>query len=129
MPEKYTQILGLANIDVFRETENNDNSYFNIARLPRILSYGKHPFIITYNDPVGVPLLKNATNILFEFIDSRGTVIFTDIIDSDNLSGAANGYVVTTLNWFDFAFVSLYDNSTVSALPPTVCKWDALTFI
>ena len=93
MPKKYSQILDLENIDVFIETDKKDNSYFNIARLPRILSYGKHPFIITYNDPVGLPLLKNATNILFEFIDSRGTVIFTDIIDSDNLSGAANGYV------------------------------------
>ena len=80
MPEKYTQILDLANIDVFRETENNDNSYFNIARLPRILSYGKHPFIITYDDPMGLPLLKNATNILFEFIDSRGTVIFSELV-------------------------------------------------
>ena len=93
MPEKYTQILDLANIDVFRETENNDNSYFNIARLPRILSYGKHPFIITYDDPMGLPLLKNATNILFEFINSRGTVIFSELVEGDDLSGAANGYV------------------------------------
>ena len=40
MPEKYSQILDLANIDVFRQTENNDNSYFSIARLPSVLSYG-----------------------------------------------------------------------------------------
>ena len=93
MPEKYSQILDLANIDVFRQTENNDNSYFSIARLPSVLSYGKHPFIITYNDPKGLPLLKNATNILFEFVDSRGTVIFSELMDNDDLSGAANGYV------------------------------------
>ena len=93
MPEKYTQILDLANIDVFQETEINDSSYFDVTRLPSILSYGKHSFVITYKDPEGLPLLKNATNILFEFIDSRGTVIFSDLIDSDDLSGAANGYV------------------------------------
>ena len=93
MPEKYSQILDLANIDVFQETEINDSSYFNVTRLPLILSYGKHPFIISYKDPNGLPLLKNASNIIFEFIDSRGTVIFSDLIDSDDLSGAANGYV------------------------------------
>ena len=28
MPEKYSQILDLAKIDVFHETEKNDNTYF-----------------------------------------------------------------------------------------------------
>ena len=51
MPEKYSQILDLANIDVFLETELNDSSYFDISSLPDVLSYGKHPFIISYKDP------------------------------------------------------------------------------
>ena len=93
MPEKYSQILDLANIDVFLETELNDSSYFDISSLPDVLSYGKHPFIISYKDPNKLPLLKDATNILFEFVDSRGTVIFSELMDNDDLSGAANGYV------------------------------------
>ena len=93
MPEKYSQILDLANIDVFRETEINDNTYFNITGLPEKLSYGKHPFAITYNDPDNLPLLKNGSHILFEFVDSRGTVIFSDLIDIDGLSGAGNGVI------------------------------------
>jgi hypothetical protein len=93
MPEKYSQILDLANIDVFRETETNDNTYFNITGLPEKLSYGKHSFAITYNDPVNLPLLKNGSHILFEFVDSRGTIIFSDLIDIDGLSGAGNGVI------------------------------------
>ena len=85
MPEKYSQILDLANIDVFLETELNDSSYFDISSLPDVLSYGKHPFIISYKDPNKLPLLKDATNILFEFVDSRGTVIFSELMDNDDL--------------------------------------------
>ena len=39
MPEKYSQILDLAKIDVFHETEKNDNTYFEVTGLPQILSY------------------------------------------------------------------------------------------
>mgnify|MGYP003148766582 FL=1 len=90
---KYSQILGLANLDVFAETEHNDNRYFDVTNLPDILSYGKHSFAITYKDPTDLPLLRNTSNVLFEFVDSRGTVIFSELIDIDDLSGAANGYV------------------------------------
>ena len=81
MPEKYSQILDLAKIDVFLETEKNDNTYFEISGLPEQLSYGKHSFVITYKDPDALPLLKHGSHILFEFVDSREEVIFSDIID------------------------------------------------
>ena len=55
MPEKISQILDLAKLDVFRETELNDNLYFNIEGLPEILSYGKHSFTLSYNDPGAPP--------------------------------------------------------------------------
>ena len=83
MAELYSQILGLSKLDVYSETENNDNSYFNITGLPSILSYGKHPFAITFKDPENLPLLKNGSNVVFEFVDSRGTVIFSNLIDID----------------------------------------------
>ncbi len=93
MPELYSQVLDLKEKDVFLETEVNDTRYFSVTGLPSTLSYGKHPFALTFNDPEGQPLLKNLSNIIFEFVDSRGTVIFTDIIDIEELSGAGNGFV------------------------------------
>ena len=93
MPELYSQVLDLKEKDVFLETEVNDTRYFSITGLPSTLSYGKHPFTITFNDPEGQPLLKNLSNIVFEFVDSRGTVIFSDLIDISELSGAGNGFV------------------------------------
>ena len=69
MPELFSQILGLKEKDVFLETKVNDNTYFSITGLPTTLSYGKHPFSITFNDPDGKPLLKNLSNIVFEFVD------------------------------------------------------------
>ena len=79
MAQLYSQILGLSKLDVYSETGNNDNSYFDITGLPRILSYGKHPFAITFKDPENLPLLKNGSNVVFEFVDSRGTVIFSNL--------------------------------------------------
>ena len=32
--EKYTQRLGLANLDVYLDTPDNDNTYFTIGNLP-----------------------------------------------------------------------------------------------
>ena len=93
MPELFSQVLDLKDKDVFLETEVNDTRYFSISGLPSVLSYGKHPFSITFNDPEGQPLLKNLSNIVFEFVDSRGIVIFSDLVDISELSGAGNGFV------------------------------------
>ena len=94
MAELYTQILDLSSKDVYLQTENNDNTYFNVSGIPSILGYGKHSFTITYNDPEPrQPFLKNYSNIIFEFVDSRGTIIFSNLVDLEQLSGAANGFV------------------------------------
>ena len=90
---KSSQILDLANIDVYIQTEKNDTRYFDVSGLPPTISYGKHPFDIIYKDPEDLPLLKNATSVLFEFTDSRDNVIFSELMDGDTLSGAAKGYV------------------------------------
>ena len=77
MPEKISQILDLAKIDVFRETELNDNLYFNIEGLPKILSYGKHSFTLSYNDPGAPPVSPD--DVIFH--DSRKEVfIYLDIV-------------------------------------------------
>ena len=49
--DKYTQRLGLAELDVYLDTPDNDNTYFNIINLPQIAGYGKHSFQISFNDP------------------------------------------------------------------------------
>ena len=52
MPELFSQVLDLKEKDVFLETEVNDTRYFSITGVPSIISYGKHPFSITFNDPL-----------------------------------------------------------------------------
>ena len=93
MAELFSQVLDLKKKDVFLETRGNDTKYFSITGLPSTLSYGKHPFSITFNDPDGEPLLKNLSNIVFEITDSRGTIIFSNLIDIAELSGAGNGFI------------------------------------
>ena len=48
--DQYTQILNLANLDVYLETEPNDDAYFSISGLPEVIGYGKHFFTLTYKD-------------------------------------------------------------------------------
>ena len=114
MPKKYSQILNLVEKNVFFETNVDDNLYFNINDLPPVLSYGKHSFIISYNNPTWqdeirvvndygldstsnrswrLPFLKNNSFVLFEFVDSNGTVIFTDLVKINDLSGTGRGFI------------------------------------
>ena len=78
--EKYTQRLGLANLDVYLDTPDNDSSYFTVGNLPDIMGYGKHGFTISYNDPDDTDLLlRNGTGILFEFVDANGETVFSEL--------------------------------------------------
>ena len=92
--EKYTQRLGLGNLDVFLDTPINDTSYFTIGNLAQTIGYGKHGFTIAYNDPTNSDLLlKNGTGILFEFVDANGETVFSELSDIPDVSGAATGYI------------------------------------
>ena len=92
--EQYTQRLGLANLDVYLDT--TDSSYFSITGLPTILGYGKHGFRISYNDPIDGLLLKQDTGILFEFVDSNGETVFSELSDIPDFSGAASCLLYTS---------------------------------
>ena len=59
--------------------------------MPDRLSFGKHPFVITYNQPTDSPPLQSGANLLFEFVDAKGVVIFSEI--TTTLSGGGIGYV------------------------------------
>ena len=91
--DKYTQRLGLAELDVYLDTPDNDNTYFNIINLPQIAGYGKHSFQISFNDPDDSELiLKQGSGIIFEFIDVNGETIFSELSDIPDASGAASAY-------------------------------------
>ena len=91
--DNYTQRLGLAELDVYLETPENDTSYFNISNLPQIAGYGKHSFQISYNDPDDTDLLlKQNSGILFELVDANGETIFSELSDIPDASGAASAY-------------------------------------
>ena len=95
MPLQYPQILNLDELDVYFECDSLNPIYFHIDKLPSTLTYGKHYFSISYSDPENTHLkLRTSSNVLFEFKDKRGNVIFSDLTDTyDDVSGAAVGYV------------------------------------
>ena len=91
--DKYTQRLGLAELDVYLDTPDNDNTYFNIINLPQTAGYGKHSFQVTYNDPDDSELiLKQGSGIIFEIVDANGETIFSELSDIPDASGAASAY-------------------------------------
>ena len=95
MPQEtlYTQILDLDSLDVYLETPTNDETYFSVRGLPEQIGYGKHFFTLSYKDPANKPLLATNSSIVFEFVDSNGTVVFSELADIPDVSGAATGYI------------------------------------
>ena len=87
----FSKVLNLESYRYFIDTEINDTKYFDVKLLPSVLSYGKHPFTITYNQPIDSPPLQSGANLLFEFVDAKGVVIFSEITTA--LSGGGIGYV------------------------------------
>ena len=63
-PNIYSQVLNLSQVDVYRNDIGNVDNYFTIDGLPTNLSYGKHSFSISYNNPVDLPHLKNNSKII-----------------------------------------------------------------
>ena len=82
----FTQILDLDALDVYLETEVNDESYFAVRGLPEQLGLGKHFFTLNYKDPPNSPLLATNSSIVFEFVDSNGTVVFSELADIEDVS-------------------------------------------
>ena len=87
----FAQTLDLESYRYYIDTPINDTTYFNLTGMPDKLSYGKHPFVITYNQPTDSPPLQSGANLLFEFVDAKGVVIFSEI--TTTLSGGGIGYV------------------------------------
>jgi len=91
---KYPAIYNLDEVEVHPDYSNvPEGEWFNITGLPSDLSLGKHFFYISYNTPTGNIKLKEKSPILFEFKDSNGLVIYSELTKFQNLSGHAIGYV------------------------------------
>ena len=54
----FSQILDLESYRYYIDTPVNDKTYFNLTGMPEKLSYGKHPFVLTYNVPEDSPPIK-----------------------------------------------------------------------
>ena len=90
----YSNIYNLDELDVYYEEDSYEPIFFNIEGLPDRFSYGKHWFTISFNDPQNTDLfLKEKSSILFEFKDSNGTILYSDITGYDSINGAAIAYV------------------------------------
>ena len=88
---QHPQILNLDKLNVYKEEDLQNSSFFIIRNLPDTLTYGKHYFTIGYRDLINSNLkLKESSKVLFEFKDKDGNVIFSDLTDTyDDVSGAA----------------------------------------
>ena len=95
MSLEFPQILNLDELRVYREENLDNTQFFIVKNLPNVLTYGKHYFNISYQDPENSNLrLKQSSQVLFEFKDKNGNVIFSDLTNTyDDVSGAAVGYV------------------------------------
>ena len=82
----YPNVKDLDRIPVHSE---DGGKYFKVSNLPYSLSYGKHYFSISwYGDG-----LKDSSPLNFEFKDSDGNIIFSDVSDYEVINGSVICYV------------------------------------
>ena len=85
----YPQIQNLDKLEVYHEDDPNNPQYFNVTGLPDVLGFGKYWFTLSFNDPNGMPLIKENSEIVFEVKDENGLIIYSDVTDLDDVDGAA----------------------------------------
>ena len=90
----YPPALNLDRLDVYVEDDPNSPRFFRVSNLPSSIPYGKSYFTISFNDPYDTALrLRDGSPILFEFKDSEGRVIFSDLTSYNDVNGTALAYV------------------------------------
>ena len=89
----YPSFLNLDQYDIFLEEKLDNSRYIFIDELPRVLSYGKHYFLLAWKKNTASPYqVKHGSKILFELKDNDGHVIFSDITNTLPVNGAAVCY-------------------------------------
>ena len=51
MPLQNPQILNLDKLNVYKEDHADNSHFFILKNLPNVLTYGKHYFTLSYQDP------------------------------------------------------------------------------
>ena len=94
MSLQYPQQLDLDKLNVYQELDLDTQDLFNVDNLPNILTFGKHYFTLSFNESeVSNLSLKLSSQVLFEFKDSQGNLIFSDITNYQSVNGSAVCYV------------------------------------
>ena len=90
MPGTYDKTYpNIKDLDLIPVHSENGAAYFKVNKLPESLSYGKHYFLLSwFGDD-----LKDGSPVNFEFKDSKGNTIFSDISDYNIINGSAVCYV------------------------------------
>ena len=90
----YPSIIDLNRYNIFLEEKLDNSRYIFIDELPRVLSYGKHYFLLAWKKNTASPYqVKHGSKILFELKDDDGHVIFSDITNTLPVNGSAVCYV------------------------------------
>ena len=90
MPGTYDKTYpNIKDLDLIPVHSENGAAYFKVNKLPESLSYGKHYFLLSWFGDN----LKDGSIVNFEFKDSKGNTIFSDISDYNIINGSAVCYV------------------------------------
>ena len=100
MLNKYAQHLGLESYDVYHECDPLRPEFFEVSGvLNETFGYGKHAFTIaiksddaSHADFRRSLSLKEKSNILFEVLDSYGTVIASGLTNISHVNGSSYAY-------------------------------------
>ena len=91
----YANRLDLDQLDVFMERSGNEPMFLEVKALPEILTYGKHYGTLSIKNPKGQPYyFRPNTRIQFEVKDSKGTVIFSSLASSNEISRTYDGSLI-----------------------------------
>ena len=90
----YSNRYDLDEIDVFLEGDSSNPMFFNISKLPTVLSFGKHYFNLSLLDSKNQDYsLRNQSRILFEFKSINNVVLKSDVQSIDQKNGVVTGFV------------------------------------
>jgi len=97
---------GLELIDVYIDEEYEDQQYIKITEFPEILTYGKHAFKISINDPINNnKYLRDGSYLSLQLQDGNGNDIFCDVEDIINSGENILAYV-----WLKYDLERTYES-------------------
>ena len=93
--EIYSSRLDLNEIPVFIERDGSNPMFLEVKELPEILTYGKHYGTLAIKVPKGQKYwLRPNSRIQFEVKDSKGNVIFSDLVKSGDTKRSYSGALI-----------------------------------